>query len=168
MKGMPRAAAPARLVCGVLAIAGTAHTAIADSQGNCHARQAYLVISGTTFDRERMAAYGRALAETGLYEQLGAYYLNAPRPVEVLEGDPPDNYVTLVVRFPSLEAVRTFWHSDEYQNRVKPLRLDPPAADYTVSVYHAVDLPAYLREPSGAATGGDSSSTCASLPEPAS
>lgn len=167
MKGMSRAATPARIACALLTTAGTADTALADSEGDCRTQHAYLVISGTTFDRERMAAYGQALAETGIYEELGAYYLNAPRPVEVLEGDPPENYVTLIVRFPSLEAVRTFWHSDAYQNRVKPLRLDPPAADYTVSVYRAVDLPAYLQAPSGNANN-DSATTCKTMPEPAS
>ncbi len=167
MKGLTGATASARLVCALLTTAGAADVVLADREKDCRTQHAYLVISGTTFDRERMAAYGQALAETGIYKELGAYYLNAPRPVEILEGDPPDNYVTLIVRFPSVEAVRTFWHSDAYQNRVKPLRLDPPAADYTVSVYRAVDLPTYLQTHSGNA-GNDTATNCKPMQVPAS
>ncbi len=129
-------------------ILGSTGCALADTANDCAPAPVYLVISGVTYDRERMAEYGRRLAETGLYRELGAYYLNVPRPMKVLEGSPPDDFVTLIVRFPSLQAVETFWYSDVYQETVKPLRLNPPAADYTVAVYSAAELPAYMLQES--------------------
>ncbi|MEQ8514055.1 MAG: DUF1330 domain-containing protein [Chromatocurvus sp.] len=147
------------LACALLTTIAAAGGSLADTGRECAPAHVYLVISGVTFDRQRMMAYGEALAETGIYAELGAYYLNAPRPIEVLEGDPPDSYVSLIVRFPTLDAVKTFWNSDAYQNRVLPLRLAPPAADYTVAVYRAVDLPDYMQDASDAAAG-DSATGC--------
>ena len=38
----------------------------------------------------------------------------------------------------------SFWNSDEYQNNVKPLRLNPRAGDYVVTVYAETALPSYM------------------------
>lgn len=108
-------------------------------------RPVYMVIAGETRDRARMAQYSRALAASGLYERLGGYYVNTPRPVAVFEGPVPDDFVTLVVRFPSLDAAQQFWNSPQYQNDVKPLRLNPSAGDYSVTVYEEADLPSYMK-----------------------
>ena len=97
-----------------------------------------MIVAGTTLDRERMGAYAAALAESGLYPQTGGEYLNSPRPLEVLEGDVGPEDVALVVRFPSLCAQRAFWNSDAYQARIKPMRLNPSAGDYSVVVYPAL------------------------------
>lgn len=104
----------------------------------------YMVVSGRTRDRARMMAYTQALWAEGLHAQLGAYYLNTPRPVAVFEGDVPADHVTLIERFPSLDHARAFWHSRAYQERVKHLRLDPSAGDYTVTVYDEADLPPHM------------------------
>ena len=104
-----------------------------------------MVVSGTTLDGKRMGAYGAKIAETGVYAEVGGYYLNAPRPVAVFEGDIDPRHATLMVRFPCLENARRFWNSKVYQETIKPLRLNPSAGDYTVTVYREADLPAYMQ-----------------------
>ena len=39
----------------------------------------YMVIEGVTLDRARMGQYARAIAESGIYEELGGYYVTVPR-----------------------------------------------------------------------------------------
>jgi uncharacterized protein (DUF1330 family) len=103
-----------------------------------------MVIAGPTLDRERMAAYGKAIADSKLYEKLGGYYLNVPRPLATFEGSPPPSYTVLMVRFPCLANAQAFWNSKEYQEKIRPLRLDPSAGDYTVTVYPEAPLRADL------------------------
>jgi uncharacterized protein (DUF1330 family) len=105
----------------------------------------YMVIAGNTLDRTRMAEYSRALADSGLYPKLAGYYVNEARPLAVFEGTPSADFVTLIVRFPSLDHARRFWQSPLYQERIRPLRIDPDAGDYTVTVYAEASLPAYMR-----------------------
>lgn len=99
-----------------------------------------MVVAGPTHDRARMLAYGKAIADSGLYQRLGGYYVNLPRPIATFEGDPPAGHTTLIVRFPCLANARAFWNSKEYQERIKPLRLNPPAGDYLVTVYPEAPL----------------------------
>ncbi|WP_432201112.1 DUF1330 domain-containing protein [Erythrobacter sp. W53] len=100
----------------------------------------YMVVEGLTLDRDRMIAYARAIAASEIYEKLGGYYVTMPRPVAVFEGDVPPNYVNLTVRFPCLENAKAFWNSDVYQNEILPLRQNPSAGDYTVTVYAEAPL----------------------------
>ena len=111
----------------------------------------YMVVAGPTHDRTRMQAYAKAIFDSGLYQQLGGYYINAPVPVAVFEGLPPPTQATLIVRFPCLANARAFWYSKTYQDRVKPLRLNPPAGDYTVTVYAEIPLRADMAGKVGAA-----------------
>lgn len=104
-----------------------------------------MIVSGVTKDRARMAAYSKALASSGLYEEAGGYYLNNPRAITVFEGELPKDHATLVVRFPSLEAAQSFWNSPVYQNEIKPKRENPSAGDYSVVVYQETDPPDYIR-----------------------
>ena len=53
----------------------------------CDNKPVLMVVSGPTHDRDRMIAYGKAIADSGLYKKLGAYYLNSPRPLAVFEGE---------------------------------------------------------------------------------
>lgn len=103
-----------------------------------------MVVAGPTHDRARMLAYGRAIAESGLYRELGGYYVNVPQPLAQFEGEPPAGYVTLIVRFPCLENARTFWNSRTYQEDILPLRQNPSAGDYFVTVYAEASLPEYM------------------------
>ena len=103
-----------------------------------------MVVAGRTLDRAQMGKYAQALGQSGLYPKAKGYYLNNPRPIRHLEGKPHADDVALLVRFPSECAVLTFWNSDEYQNNVKPLRLNPRAGDYVVTVYAETALPSYM------------------------
>ena len=105
----------------------------------------YMVVAGVTLDPKRMREYAVALAKSGLYPGLGGYYLNSPRPIAVFEGTPDNNFATLIVRFPCLENAEAFWNSRAYQETVVPLRVNPSAGDYTVTVYSEADLPEYMR-----------------------
>lgn len=100
----------------------------------------YMVVAGPTHDRARMMAYGKAIADSGLYAQLGGYYVNLPQPLATFEGEPPSGHVTLIVRFPCIENARAFWNSREYQENIRPLRLNPSAGDYLVTVYAEAPL----------------------------
>jgi uncharacterized protein (DUF1330 family) len=100
----------------------------------------YMVVAGPTHDRARMQAYAKAIADSGLYQKLGGYYVNAPVPLAVFEGEPPKGHVTLIVRFPCLANARAFWYSKDYEDKIRPLRLNPSAGDYTVTVYAEIPL----------------------------
>ena len=99
-----------------------------------------MVVTGTTHDAARMRAYAAAIADSGLYQQLGGYYINIPVSVANLEGEADEGHTTLVVRFPCLENARAFWYSRVYQEEIRPLRLDPSAGDYIVRVYPEAPL----------------------------
>ena len=101
----------------------------------CDSKPVLMVVYGPTHDRERMIAYGKAIADSGLYKRLGGYYLNAPRPVVTFEGSLPPTTSLMIVRFPCLANARAFWYSKEYQHDIKPMRLNPSAGDYVVAVY---------------------------------
>ena len=100
----------------------------------------YMVVEGQTLDRNRMIAYARAIAESEIYQKLGGYYVTIPHPVAVFEGELAPNYVNLTVRFPCLENARAFWNSRVYQEDILPIRQNPSAGDYTVSVYAEAPL----------------------------
>ena len=57
-----------------------------------------------------------------------------------LEGDAPDGFTTLLVRFPCLANAEAFWYSRVYQEDIIPLRLNPSAGDFLVRVYAERDL----------------------------
>jgi uncharacterized protein (DUF1330 family) len=140
-----------------LLIASAAASAAGPSEPlRCDGKPVLMVVSGPTHDRDRMLAYGKAIADSGLYKQLGGYYLNSPRPVATFEGAVPANHTTLIVRFPCLANARAFWNSKIYQEKIKPLRLNPSAGDYTVSVYPEVpvrsDLQGKVGNPAYSAT----------------
>ena len=100
----------------------------------------YMVVAGPTHDRARMQAYAKAIFDSGLYQQLGGYYINSPAPVATFEGAAPANHAMLIVRFPCLANARAFWYSKTYQETIKPLRLDPSAGDYIVTVYPEIPV----------------------------
>lgn len=94
-----------------------------------------MVITGTTLDIMRMRAYGQAIAESGLYPELGGYYLNIPSALTAFEGEAEAGHTTLITRFPCLANAETFWYSRVYQEDIIPLRQNPSAGDYIVRVY---------------------------------
>jgi uncharacterized protein (DUF1330 family) len=118
--------------------------ALAAPIDGCDGQPVIMVVSGHTLDRSRMQAYNAALQASGLYAYYGGYYINVPRPVIVLEGEPEPEAVSLMVRFPCLANVQAFWNSDIYQTKVRPLRVNPEAGSFRVAVYREVDIPEYM------------------------
>ena len=103
-----------------------------------------MLVAGRTLDAGRMRDYAIALQQSDLYPNARGYYLNIPRPVRVLEGEPDADDVALMVRFPSECAAVNFWYDDFYQSEIKPMRLNPSAGDYVVTLYNEADLPSYM------------------------
>ena len=103
-----------------------------------------MLVAGRTLDAQRMRNYAIALGGSELYPDAQGYYLNIPRPVRVLEGEPDANDVALMVRFPSECSAVNFWYDDFYQTEIKPMRLNPSAGDYVVTLYNEADLPPYM------------------------
>lgn len=122
--------------------------AFADDQkldvGTCDNKPVIMVVNGLTHDRKTMQAYGKAIADSGIYVKLRGYYLNAPLPIATFEGDTPRNYTTLMVRFPCFAHAKAFWYSDLYQNEIKPMRTKTNAGTYTVTVYNEIDVASYM------------------------
>ncbi|WP_206520293.1 DUF1330 domain-containing protein [Altererythrobacter sp. BO-6] len=113
--------------------------ALPPPQSTCDA-PVYMVVEGRTLDRARLLAYGKAIADSEVYQKLGGYYVTMPQPLEVFEGDLPQGYVNLTVRFPCIENARAFWNSKVYQEQILPIRQNPSAGDYTVSIYAEAPL----------------------------
>ena len=97
-----------------------------------------LVASGPVRDPARMEAYATAVLASGLYQQLGGYHLNSPRPLDVLEGNPQS--IAVVLRFPCRANALAFWNSTAYQGQLKALRGNPPAADLAIAIYPEASL----------------------------
>ncbi|MBL0924020.1 MAG: DUF1330 domain-containing protein [Sphingomonadaceae bacterium] len=106
----------------------------------CDNKPVYMVVAGPTYDRARMQAYAKAIADSKLYQKLGGYYVNAPVPVATFEGEPAKGHATLIVRFPCLANAKAFWYSRTYQETIKPLRLNPSSGDYLVTVYPEIPV----------------------------
>jgi uncharacterized protein (DUF1330 family) len=122
------------ILSALLAFAAQAATATPPAAPACD-KPVLMVVAGPTHDRARMLAYGKAIADSGLYQELGGYYVNVPQELARFEGEAPAGYTTLIVRFPCLANAQAFWNSKVYQEQIKPLRLNPSAGDYIVSVY---------------------------------
>lgn len=82
---------------------------------------AYLFIKTKIHDAERYGQYVRAVRE--LAATWGSQFVVRSRPVEVLEGsaDQWGDYLLLVSEWPSVDAARQFWKSEQYQ-AVRKLR----------------------------------------------
>ena len=103
-----------------------------------------LVATGQVRDAARMEAYTKAVAASGLYQQLGGYELAAARPLDVLEGNSAGGFVNVVVRFPCRANALTFWNSRTYQEQLKALRTNPAASELLVAIYAEAPLRADL------------------------
>lgn len=101
-----------------------------------------MLVFGEVFDRAKLGAYGRALAESGLYPGVNGYYEAVTPALEVFEGSPPQGRGVVIARFPCLEKAREFWYSDTYAE-IRKLR--EGAAEFEVLVLPVPALPAYLQ-----------------------
>jgi uncharacterized protein (DUF1330 family) len=107
----------------------------------CDNKPVIMLVAGSIADWPRVRAYGQAIRDSGLYDKLAGYYLNVPRVIDTFEGEAPANQSMLIVRFPCLAHARAFWYSREYQEKLKPLRLNPSAGSFTVTVYPEASPP---------------------------
>ncbi len=76
---------------------------------------AYLFIKTRVDDPERYARYVSAVRE--LAASWGSRFIVRSRPVELLEGSPDEwgDHLLLVSEWPSVEAARSFWRSEQYR-----------------------------------------------------
>jgi uncharacterized protein (DUF1330 family) len=110
----------------------------------CDNRPVVMVVEGTIRDAKRLSAYAAAIRASGLYQKLGGYYLVNPRPIAVFEGNAPPERSVIAVRFPCLAHARAFWNSRQYQETIVPLRSNPSAGDFIVTVHLELPAPEYM------------------------
>lgn len=105
-------------------------------------RPVIMLVAGRTLDAERMRDYAIALGSSDLYPNARGYYLNIPRRVRILEGEPHADDVALMVRFPSECSAVSFWYHDFYQTEIKPMRLNPsPGTTWSRFITRPIYLP---------------------------
>ena len=95
-------------------------------------RPAYLLVTAKVTDRGKMAAYSKALADSGLYAKHGGRYLfvgPAANAVELW----PDGQSAVLAMFPSRGAAEAFWFDEVYQSEIKPLR--DGAGEFQVAIF---------------------------------
>ena len=101
----------------------------------CDNRPVVMIVEGTIMDAKRLAAYAAAIRNSGLYEKLGGYYLLNPQPLATFEGASPSSRSILAVRFPCFAHARAFWNSRTYREKLMPLRSNPSAGRFVVTVH---------------------------------
>jgi uncharacterized protein (DUF1330 family) len=114
----------------------------------CDNRPVIMMVEGTTKDAKRLATYAAAIRASGLYQKLGGYYLVNPRPVAVFEGVSPPERSVIAVHFPCFAHARAFWNSKAYREKIVPLRSNPSAGDFIVTVHMELPVPDYAAAPS--------------------
>jgi uncharacterized protein (DUF1330 family) len=114
----------------------------------CDNRPVVMMVEGATKDAKRLAVYAAAIRASGLYQKLGGYYLVNPRPVAVFEGVSPPERSIIAVHFPCFAHARAFWNSKEYREKIVPLRSNPAAGDFIVTVHMVLPVPDYAAGPS--------------------
>lgn len=120
---------------------GPAALAPAINADVCDSKPVIMLVSGLIHDRTRILRYGEAIRASGLYEKLGGYYIASPRSIATFEGSPAPNQSVLMVRFPCYAHARRFWYSEIYQKQLVPLRQNPSAGDFTVTIYPEISPP---------------------------
>lgn len=98
-------------------------------------KPAFLLVTARVTDRDKMAAYTKALAESGLYGAHGGQYEFIGQPTNAVEGWPA-GVSAVCARFPSRAAAEAFWFSAKYQSDIKPLRRG--AGTFQVAIFDAV------------------------------
>jgi uncharacterized protein (DUF1330 family) len=82
---------------------------------------AFLLLTARVSDPRKMAAYAKALDESGLLAAHGGTEAFVGLPANRLEGW-PDGVTATLLRFPSRTAAESFWFAAKYQDEIKPLR----------------------------------------------
>jgi uncharacterized protein (DUF1330 family) len=115
-----------------------AATGPAMAQQACDAPGHMLIVGGTENPaqvppavRERAKGYGPAVE--ALIKSYGASYIVRGRPFRIVEGTWPDWKGVVASTWPCRQTGQVFWHSEKYQNEVKPLR--EGASSYHVAMF---------------------------------
>ena len=96
-------------------------------------KPAYLVVASRAIEGADMSAY--ITAAVPLAQQAGLKILarDAVTPSQVLEGSWPYEGTLAVERFDSMDAILSFWYSDEYQ-AAKKLRAGLVELDFVLAI----------------------------------
>ena len=88
---------------------------------NCTTPFLVMILSKVT-DPDAYSQYGKAIMESGLARRAGIRMLFSGQPQEVLEGDWPSEYNTMVSAYPCREAWEAFYAGEPYTSDIRPLR----------------------------------------------
>ena len=99
-----------------------------------------LVVWIEHLDRSKSKPYGDGLRSTKIVPRHGGRYLAVSPPMQVLEGKWPADRGFVVEQYPCEQAFREMWFSNEYQEKLKPLRAG--SGDYTVALFKQRPQPA--------------------------
>jgi uncharacterized protein (DUF1330 family) len=114
---------------GILAVSG-----INLVNADHHEKPAYIVVSGQSIDPDAMAPYYEAaqpLADAAGIEVLGRS--DSISDDQVLEGEWTQPGFVIVEKFSSMQALKDFWYSDEYQE-AKKLREGAVKMNFIVAI----------------------------------
>lgn len=96
----------------------------------------YIIARYTVTDGEGIGRYAEAVMP--ILQAHGGQALVVDAATSVLEGEAP--HQSVVVKFPSVEAAKAFYHSDEYQ-AIRHLRTDH-STNGSLTIVEGVDGPA--------------------------
>jgi len=99
------------------------------------AKPAYMISCGNVVAPEKMAAYIEAsgpLFKAAGSEEL-AFGKLSDGGIKLLEGEWPYKGLVMIIRFPSMPVLTTFWNSPEYQTAMK-LREGVVEPNFTIAI----------------------------------
>lgn len=83
---------------------------------------AYVLVAVDVKAPDKLAAYRKAMTDSGIQYAYGAVDVLQGAPSEILEGDWPKTLNGKVTRWPCREAFEAFYASADYNTKYKPLR----------------------------------------------
>ncbi|MFL2771242.1 MAG: DUF1330 domain-containing protein [Rhodospirillaceae bacterium] len=132
-----------RIVCllNLLGILALSPNSVPAQQTNDRCNEPVdMMILSIVQDEVRYKAYRSSLEDLGTLEAFGGKVLSLGTRLvaepEMLEGNWPKNRHTFVIRWPCVEAARSFWDSEAYQKTHLPLRVG--AGEFNVAIFPAL------------------------------
>ena len=93
-------------------------------------KPAYVVVSGTLEEDADLTAYRE---KAGPIAEKAGIKILARQDITLLEGEWPHPKQVTIEKFESMEALKAFWYSDEYQEAIK-LREGKFKADFIIAL----------------------------------
>jgi len=132
MKNIVRTGALA--LCFLSGVAMTLIFNVAVAEDGKKQPPAYLIISVNEIHPEKLGPYKKAAGQlTKKYGGAKLLGLSTAENIEILEGNWEFPGLLLVEKFESMEALKQYWYSDEYQD-VKKLREGYAEANFFVAI----------------------------------